>query len=122
MVKNDKSPTPLQRLKHVVENLFWFGEFMVCVRYEHRVSHNRLKVRIVWLSMDDLDIVLISQERSYPQEEQRLRQNIHSDDAATLAYDGTEFECEVPHSRAEINYSVPFLEGECLNYIFGSLP
>ena len=90
----------------MVEHHFRMAELVVGVANQHRIRTTRWQARIVFSSDHDVNVVLTSQQRPGPQEEERQFAKVHGKNLTSLADLGGQLEREVTGSRAKIDYCV----------------
>ena len=95
---------------------------MIGIRYQYRVCKSCGDLGIICFSADGLDIVLASQERSNPKEDQRLLANVLPYDDAVLANQRRKLEREIANSRTEIHHNAAFVKIQRLDHVGWPLP
>ena len=106
----------------MVEHQFRIAEFVIRVTDQHCVHSACWQARIVFLSDEDVNIVLAPQQRSGPQEDELQLSEINRKNLTLIADRRGEFECEVTGSRAKVDHGVSFSQVQRSKNIQWPLP
>jgi hypothetical protein len=79
-------------------------------------------VRIVFLSEDDVNVVLSSEERPGPQKKQLQLPKIDRQNLTAFTDGGRKLECEVTCARTEVDYGLSLLQAHRAKNVRWPLP
>ena len=116
-INNYQASARPKRLTDPIQYRFRIAELVVGVGDQHRVHTTYWQARIVSFSDHDVNVMVTAQQRPRPQEEERQFPKIHGKNLSSFADLGRQLEREVASARAKIDYSVSFLQIQCMKNV-----
>lgn len=121
-IEDNQSAPWVKCLEGPLQNGPGMHELVVGVRHKHSIELAFLQMRVVRLTVKNLNVPLMAQEGSDPEERQWLSHNVLRNNKAFVPHNRPKLEREIARPRTDIGDDAALFEIEGLNRGVGLLP